>query len=175
MAQGRLWPISGPTNFKAERPVHDNLAAVGAALISGTAAVDDGRQPIQTNDAQPNHCRSDFAPRLTAICIVLRDGRNFGETAHIVFEFRRRCINQFTWNVIQFPGTQPPQDNEGLEVGNGQAMVRKKFSTVAFKLMLEPLQILGQCAGRQGIASIFQIVAFQPKACSNLDIDVLQC
>lgn len=54
-------------------------------------------------------------------------------------------------------------------------MVRKKFSTVAFKLMLEPLQILGQCAGRQGIASIFQIVAFQPKACSNLDIDVLQC
>jgi len=30
--------MSGPTYFKAERPVHDKLAAVGAISFSGAAA-----------------------------------------------------------------------------------------------------------------------------------------
>lgn len=44
--------MSGPTNCKAERPVSDELAAVGALSFSGTATADFGSQLIQTTYAQ---------------------------------------------------------------------------------------------------------------------------
>ncbi len=89
-------------------------------------------------------------------------------------QLRRHRLHQVSWNVVQLAGAKPAQDDEGLEVGDGQAMVRKEFAAVGFELVLQPAQIARQYVRRQGLAGVLERIAGHAEERTDLGVDVFQ-